>query len=357
MSVWEPRDTRVVFLQGAGYRMRVFGEMARAGSRRHGTLRLVGATLGFVFVLGGGAARALTITPTFDSSWNTAPTGDLAAAEASFAAVDALYAAAFSNPVTVNIDVSWGLVGAQTLPGNALGATSINYSNSSLGQIETLLASASAANPANAALATAVQHLPASVSGPSFILPDAQYEALTGISLSGYQAYIGFGTGVNWQFSQAGGIAPTATDFTAVVAHEVSHALGRVSYEFQSPVPNLTPLDLYRYNCNATTLNDTSNTTACFSINGGATDLGTFSNASDSADWYGPSGTGTDAFDAYLAPGVTALVTPVDYTLLASLGYNPVPEPSAAIVLGVGLVSLGVCRRGLRRRSRVSLPS
>ena len=59
-----------------------------------------------------------------------------------------------------------------------------------------LLTNDAAANPTNTALATAVQHLPSSVSGPSFVLPAAQYEALTGINLSGYQAYIGFGGGV-----------------------------------------------------------------------------------------------------------------------------------------------------------------
>ena len=318
---------------------------------RRGAARLAGALLGAALALGaaGGTARALTITPTFDSTWSSAPSGDLAAAEAAFANVDGLYAAAFSNPVTVSIEVSWGSLNGTALPGNALGATSISYLPSSLNQIETLLRNDAAANPTNTALATAVQYLPNSVSGPSFILPAAQYETLTGTNLSGYQAYIGFGSSTNWQFSQTGGIASGAYDFTGVVAHEVSHALGRVSYEFVNPTPYLTPLDLFRYNCGTTTLNDTYGTTACFSIDGGTTDLQTFSPTSDSADWYGPTGTGTDAYDAYLTSGVLTNVTPVDYTLMSALGSTPVPEPATALLLGVALVCLAAVRRGVRR--------
>ena len=316
---------------------------ARTAASRQGIMTLLGAVLALGGI-GSGSANALTITPTFDSTWSSAPAGTLTQAMQAFTYVDDLYASAFGNPVNVNIAVSWGSVNGTALNPNDLGATSVVYGSASYSAIKTLLGNHAAANPNNAALATAVQHLPASVSG-SFILPTAQYEALTGIDVAGIAAYVGFGSGTNWQFSEAGGIASNAYDFIAVVEHEVAHALGRVSYEFVNPVPYLTPMDLYRYNCGTTTLNHTYNTLACFSIDGGATDLQTFSNSSDSADWYGPSGTGTDAYDAYLNHGIAASVTPVDYTLMNALGYDPVPEPSSVLIFGAGVVSLAAVRR------------
>lgn len=299
-------------------------------------------------------ANALTINATFDSAWlANAPT----AATAAINAVDALFGSMFANPGTVNINFGWGNVNGSALPGNALGATSnIFYQNSlyPLATVSSLLSTYSSANPQNAVLASVVANLPASVTNPGgqalFAISQAQYTALTGTSFGGPDAYVGFGNAVNWQYTQTGGIAAGAYDFTGTALHEISHALGRVSYEFVNPTPFLTPLDLTRYTCGATTLNSTYGSTACFSINGGVTDLATFSPTSDSADWAGATGTSGDPYGAYLAAGATTALTTADSQVMQALGWSlastaAVPEPGTIFLFGTALGAMAFSRR------------
>src|SRR5476649_1083746 len=69
-------------------------------------------------------AAALTIVPTFDSSFTGL--SNAAAVEAAFNAVARNYDSAFANPVNINIKVSWGAVAGQALPASAIGASSDN---------------------------------------------------------------------------------------------------------------------------------------------------------------------------------------------------------------------------------------
>ena len=312
--------------------------------------------IALLLAISAGQANAITINATFDSNWlASAPP----AATAAINAVDSLFGRYFSNPGTVNITFGWGYVNGSLLPTNALGATSNVFVNNALYPLSTvssLLSAYSASHPSNAVMSSVVQNLPASVTNPGgqalFAISQAQYTALTGTSFSAPDAYVGFGTGVTWQYSQNGGIAANAYDFVGTALHEIAHALGRVNYEFVTPnTPYLTPLDLTRYTCGATTLNSASGTTACFSINGGTTDLATFSPTSDSADWAGTSGTSGDAFGAYLAAGVTASMTPVDFTVMQALGWT-VPEPGTLSLFGSAL--LGMIFLGIRDRARRS---
>ncbi len=296
-----------------------------------------------------GQSNALTINATFDSNWLTSAPP---AATAAVNLVTAMFGSLFSNPGTVNITFGWGDINGSVLPSNALGATTNVFVNNSLYPLSTvsnLLTAYSSSHPSNAVMASVVQNLPASVTNPGgqalFAISQAQYTALTGYgNFTSPDAYIGFGTGVNWQYSQTGGIASNAYDFVGTALHEVAHALGRVNYEFNNPTPYLTPFDLTRYTCKTKTLNDTSGTTACFSINGGVTDLATFSATSDTADWAGTSGTSGDAFGAYLAPGMTATMTPVDYTVMQALGWT-IPEPGTIFLFGASFLGLAFLKR------------
>ena len=293
-------------------------------------------------------AHALVINATFDSSWLTnAP----ASATTAINVVDSMLGTLYSNPVTVNINFGWNSIAGTPLATNSLGATTFNNAPLyTLGYIESLMTAYSASHPSNTVMSSVVSHLPVSVSNPGgsngFFLPEAVYAALTDISVGATNAYVGFGGGFNWQYTQTGGIAAGAYDFVGVALHEITHALGRVSYEFVAPnTPFLTPLDLVRYNCGSTTLNSTSGSTACFSINGGITDLAVFSPTSDSADLNGAT---IDPFNAFMSSGTTYTMTSLGNQMMQSIGWTlstAVPEPGTVYLIGVSFIAMIVARR------------
>lgn len=314
-------------------------------------------------------AQALVITPIFETSWtNSAPAGATTVVDNVISEFEGL----FSNPVTINVQFGWGDINGQSLPTNALGVTNFPSQNPqyTFGQTKTLLQNASLAQPNNTALSTAVANLPLSYPNPggstSFFIPDPEYLALTGVAQNAdpIESFTGYGTlagtGFGWDFS---GGTPSANnfDFTAVVEHEVAHAMGRVDWAFQGgsggPPPKLSPLDFYKYDCGTTTLDPKFNAT-CFSINGGATDLQTFSDQSDSGDWFGPSGTGGDSFDAFFAPGSKAIMSTADISEMCALGWQgcaavaPVPEPGTLAFLSTSLLGFLALRR--RRRGELT---
>jgi hypothetical protein len=308
-------------------------------------------------------AQALVITPIFENSWTAnAPSGATTVVNNVISEFEGLY----SNPVTINVQFGWGDINGSALPNNALGVANFPSQNPqyTFTQTETLMQNASLVQSNNVALATAVANLPSSYPNPSgstsFFVPDTEYLALTGAAQNAdpVESFTGYGTlngtGFGWDFS---GNTPSASnfDFTAVVEHEVAHAMGRVDWAFQSGVangapPKLSPLDFYKYDCGTTTLDPRFNAT-CFSINGGVTDLQTFSNQSDSGDWFGPSGTGGDSFDAFLAPGYKAVMSTADITEMCALGWqdcaavNPAPEPGTLALLSTSLLGLLSLRR------------
>ena len=66
-------------------------------------------------------ATALVITPVFDQSITSM--ANSSAIQAAFIAVAKDYAQSFSSSANVRIGVSWGSVGGQVLPSNAVGAS------------------------------------------------------------------------------------------------------------------------------------------------------------------------------------------------------------------------------------------
>ncbi len=193
-----------------------------AGKFRIGALLLVPPLLSVP-----GAARAMSITPFYDRSVASQP--NASAIEGGFATAAHLIGASLANPVSVNVDVSWGAVGGRAMPGNALGASlDPLYGYYSYAQVRSWLASA-ATTPTDRA---AIAHLPASpASGTSrYALPAAEAKALGVVPANGSaDGSIGFGTGVRYTFNNANGVAAGTYDFVPVAAHEIEEVLGRIS--------------------------------------------------------------------------------------------------------------------------------
>jgi hypothetical protein len=143
--------------------------------------------------------------------------------------------------------------------------------------------------------------------------------------------------------------SPTATPasnqfyFVGIVEHEISELMGRLSFLSYSPI------DLYRYSSPGVRDLSTGGkgSTAYFSIDNGATNLGTWNNQSsngDLADWYpqGPAAGGNDAFNDYSNPGVLNVLSSSDITLMEALGWtttqsSQVPTVTSALIQAANL--------------------
>ena len=311
-------------------------------------------------------AQALQINPVFEQSWiNSAPAGATTVVNN----VIAEFERDFRNPVTINIQFGWGDINGGSV-GGSLGVTSFpqvenaspfptGVAQYSLAQTKGFYATAVGLQPNNTVLATANANLPAAYpngsNSSSFFISDPQYKALTGVAQNAdtIDAYNGYGSGFAWDFS-GGPPGPGKFDFTSVVEHEVSHAMGRVDWGFypgthgENP-PFLTPLDFFKYTCNTTNLDPTFNQT-CFSFDGGNTNPSgrRFNDNSDSGDWLNNGN--LDSNDAFLGTNQFATFTPVDLIEMYALGWDPAPEPGTLALLATSLCGIGWLKRRRGRR-------
>lgn len=314
-------------------------------------------------------ATALVITPVFDQSITSM--ANSSAIQAAFIVVAKDYAQSFSSSANVRIGVSWGSVGGQVLPSNAVGASLNNlYGYYSYSQVKTMLSRVASANPGDVALIAALKYLPTTLtSGPtSFVISSAQAKALGVISptQSSLDASIGFaGSTSNYAFTP-GAVTASTYDFQSIAAHEIDEVLGRIS-----GVDNgkwRTPFDLFRYSAPGV-LSYGYNSAAYFSLDGGATVLNRFNNSAsggDRGDWATTAGT-SDIQDAFIGKGQRKNLSAVDLAALDVIGWSganlgnasggpkgiafnldgTVPEPAtwALLITGFGLVGATQRRR------------
>ena len=311
-------------------------------------------------------ALALTINPVFDSSVTSL--SNAATVEAAFDTAASAFAV-LSNPVTVNVQVSWGSVAGQSLPSSALGASVDNlYGYFTYAQMRSWLTASASTPAAHSAVASLGATAPAGES--RFVVPSAEAKALGLISGSSaaLDGSVGFaGNTSNYTFNPANSVASGTYDFVAVAQHELEEVLGRISGLNSTTPPFATALDLYRYS--ATGQHSFSyNSAAYLSTNGGATDLGNYNNTGggDRGDWLTTSTT-DDVQDAYAYPGQVATLSSADFTALDVIGWNgsgaggvpgtvvstskgadspaPVPEPATLLVLGGSVLGYSMLRR------------
>jgi hypothetical protein len=335
------------------------------------------SSLAAVALIAGGIAQpaaALVINPVFDSSITSL--ANASTIETAFDTVAQDWASQFTGSAQINVKVSWGSVGGQALPSNAVGASiSSLYGYYTYGQVKSYLTNASLSNPSDTALAIAVAHLPATTpSGVSqYVIPSSEGKVLglippTQPSLDGSIGFAGSTSG--YTFDPTNGVRAGTYDFQSVAAHELDEVLGRVSGLYNTTPTYRTVFDLFRYKSPGV-LSFSYSDAAYFSIDGGLTNLGKFNNTSsgDRSDWLTLANS-VDIQDAFISTGVRKNLTAVDLTGLDVLGYDginlgntawnipqtiafrlvePVPEPGSLILLTsmLGLLGAAALRRSL----------
>jgi len=332
----------------------------------------------FCLLIGGGAASTQSasantiITPIFDSSITSL--SDASSVEAAFNRVAADYASSFANPVTINIQVSWGSVAGSSLPSNAVADSEDPlYGYFTYIQVKNALTSFAQKNPSDTALVSLVRNLPptAPTGVTRYVIPSAEAKALGLVSQNSrsIDGYIGFaGSTSGYDFDPSNGILAVTYDFEAVAAHEMAEVLGRITgLESASPTYR-TPFDLLRYS-SPRQLGFSYNQAAYFSIDGGKTYLGDFNTSSsggDRSDWL-TLFSSADVQDAFISTGQNLNLSYADLTVLDALGWggsnvgdtssgtpsgtafalvNEVPEPGTIAIFALGVLTLSFVRRG-----------
>jgi hypothetical protein len=276
--------------------------------------------------LSAGNAEALIIHPTFDSS--VTKQANASTIENAFNKVASEFSAAFSNPVTVNITVSWGSVGYQPLGSGDIAGSVENLSGPySYSSFVSYMKEDLPYNPGDAVFAQAVKSLPSSdpTKLNKYEIPYAEAKALGLLSANGRatDGYVGFKAGLNYDYSPTNGVAAGAYDFQGLAAHEIAEVLGRITGLPTSGAASFaTPMDAFRYT-SAGVGSFSSSAAAYFSIDGGKTDLGNFNTVGggDRGDWLAATA-GGDASSAFFSTGKAYSLSANDLTALDALGWG-----------------------------------
>ncbi len=179
-------------------------------------------------------------------------------------------------------------------------------------------------------------------------------------------ASITFGNSFSWDYDSSDGIASGSYDFVGAAIHEIGHSLGFTSgvdiLDGNSPPINgpfsdnefyyVSTLDLFRFSAASTAGGvidwTAGNTNKYFSLDNGATSIAGFSNGLNFGDGQQAShwkdNLGLGIMDPTAATGETLATGPNDLTAFDVIGWDLVPEPSAALLAIAGAV-ISLARR------------
>jgi len=278
----------------------------------------------------------------WDSSVASAPSGFESAWISAATFIEKNLTTLGASPIVFNLHVGYGEVAGQTIPFGALSASSTEGDYVSYDTLASALRSVYGASTYsevyNATIAGTDPTGQASGS-KEFFVPYAEEMALgLRIGTSGYQTAIegwvgmaknSFFTKLDYtsdaSLTKTGKMPSSSTyDAVAAAAHEITEVMGRISGLGTSLQPGTgatwTALDLFRYSGSNTPA--LSSKTGYFSVDHGATNLGTYnSSTGDAGDW------ASSAYDSFgfAHKGYYSPVSSTDVLETAMLGYTLTP--------------------------------
>ncbi|HEX5243120.1 MAG TPA: NF038122 family metalloprotease [Tepidisphaeraceae bacterium] len=289
------------------------------------------------------SARALVFNITYDSSTVGAPANFFTA----FNYTANFYEGAFSDPVTINLQVGWGLINGQPLnPGNLGQSLTYQQGFYTYDQVKTALVN-DAKTPSDA---IAVANLPLvyPVSGTNFVMSNAEAKALGLLAgnATDLDGYVGFkSSGASYTFDPNNRAVSGEYDFIGLAAHEITEIMGRYGLgQNGASSGRFSPIDLFRYS-SVGALDTTPANGAYFSIDSGITNINTFNGTGggDLSDWLGLT---LDPYNAGLTAGKQLSESPGDMTEMDAIGWDlAIPEPATFSLVLLGIAPLVLARR------------
>jgi hypothetical protein len=276
--------------------------------------------------------------PVFDLQWNASVAGAPAAFKSAMQYAAGIFDALIQSPVTVHVSVGWGEARGQALDPGMIGES---YIRTGLFRTYAEYKADLTAHAASTAALSAAANL--ADPGGNIFVAGGQAKALGEIDAQGaaVDADIGFSSSVAFAFDPNARAVPGAIDFVGLALHELSHALGRVSY---AGVP--TGFDMQRYLAPGAHAAPGAGP-AYLSVDGGSTNLGGLSTTGNSADW--DSTRTNDVSSAFLPAGIALTLSSSDLIGLAALGWavnTPAVGPFATT--GTGTSTTGLTGSGAR---------
>jgi hypothetical protein len=262
----------------------------------------------------------LKIVPLFDSSLQNAPAGFMTAVNA---AID-YFEQNFLDPITVKITFSWGELQGQRLPSGVLGESSTNGYIEPFSQVVSWLTASASSQADFASLAALPTTDP--TGGAMFWVSDAEAKIFGASSDPNFtdpqDGFAALSSAVPLTFDPQNRAVPGDYDAIGILEHEISEAIGRISYLGQGTFRGDTlysPLDLFRYS--SAGVHSVSPTSGYFSVDGQHMLLqyNDPNTGVDGGDWT-PSAMG-DAF-GFGFTGAAATVSPTDLLEMDLLGFK-----------------------------------